>query len=46
MRDEGKLKIYALKNTSAAGYMPKEQLVELAEAYYAVKTIEIGRAHV
>ena len=45
MRDEGKLKIYALKNTSAAGYMPKEQLVELAETYYAVKTIGFNRMY-
>lgn len=45
MRDEGKLKIYALKNTSAAGHMPKEQLVELTEGFYANKTIGFNRMY-
>ena len=45
MRDEGKLTIYALKNTSAAGHMPKEQLVKLSESYYAARTIGFNRMY-
>lgn len=45
MRDEGLLKIYNLQNTSQSGHMPKEQLVKLAEAYYAVRTIGFNRMY-
>lgn len=45
MRDEGKLTIYKLQNTTQAAHMPKEQLVKLTEAYYAVKTIGFNRMY-
>ena len=45
MRDEGKLTIYSLQNTSQPGYMAKEKLVKLTEAYYAAKTIGFNRMY-
>lgn len=45
MRDEGKLSIYNLQNTSQSGYMPKEKLVKLGEAYYAIRTIGFNRMY-
>ena len=45
MRDEGLLKIYNLQNAASSGQKPKEQLVYLDQAYYAVKTIGFNRMY-
>lgn len=46
MRDQGILNFYDLKNTSTAGAMPKERLVDLEmPAYYAEKTIGYNRMY-
>ena len=45
MHDAGILKIYTLTNTAAAGLMPKETLVEVADAYYDTQQIGVTRAY-
>lgn len=45
MRDGGIVKLYALENTAAAGFMPVEKLVEKETAYYSYSTAGITRIY-
>lgn len=45
MRDEGILKICTLENIAEDGAMPKEKLVKVEEAFYAVRTIGYNRRY-
>ena len=45
MHDAGILKIYTLTNAASAGMMPKETLVEVADAFYDVQQIGVTRAY-
>jgi len=45
MKDEGKLKLYDLISTSAAGDAPVEKLEALCEEFYAEKTVGYNRIY-
>lgn len=45
MKDEGKLTLYDLVNTSAEGDAPVEKLVAVGEEFYAEKTIGYNRIY-
>ena len=45
MYDAGILRIYTLTNAASAGMMPREVLVEVAEAYYDTQQIGVTRAY-
>lgn len=45
MKDEGKLTLYDLVNTSAAGDAPAEKLIAVGEEFYAEKTVGYNRIY-